>query len=195
MRVGPFGMMIGMDGEVISGLIGFGGAVVGGAAAIGGTWLQQKHQTKMAREQRETARQDAAFDMAVQAVFTAQDLFRNRWDGRRPEPDWDERVHAEASRLRLASLSIQDSDIRQLLEQVALMLTYWEHTVPRDAQSGEKFRAIEKVTQHSQEALGQYLRDGIVPEVSAEYKDAWVELEDWIEEMEAWEEHERGNQL
>lgn len=188
-------MMICMDPNVVSGLIGFGGAVVGGAAALGGTLLQQKHATKMAREERETNRQDAAFDAAVRAVFDAQSIFRSRWGGRGASEDWDDRLRVEVSRLRLATLSIQHADLRKLLEQVALMLTYWENTAPQGADYGEMYRTIERVTQHAQEALGEYRRGGKIPERSADYKNAWLELDAWITEMESWEQHERENQL
>lgn len=42
-------MMIAMQPEVLSGLIGFGGALVGGAASFGGVWLALSHQRKLAR--------------------------------------------------------------------------------------------------------------------------------------------------
>ncbi|MEW1686215.1 hypothetical protein [Streptomyces sp. NPDC093594] len=47
-----------MQPEVLAGLIGFGGAVVGAGGALLGTWLQQRHQAKLDREQRRETRAD-----------------------------------------------------------------------------------------------------------------------------------------
>ncbi|MFI6606864.1 hypothetical protein [Streptomyces sp. NPDC050507] len=45
-----------MEAETLAGLIGFGGAVVGAGGALLGAWLQQHHQAKTARVEREEAR-------------------------------------------------------------------------------------------------------------------------------------------
>ncbi|MER6236526.1 hypothetical protein ABT185_10730 [Streptomyces clavifer] len=181
-----------MDPNVVSGLIGFGGAVVGGAAAIWGTTLTQKHATKMAKDTREADRQDAAFDMAVQAVFSAQDLFRGASSR---DAAWDRKLIVEVDRLNLARLSLLNAELRVRLEEVALMLRYWKHTGSFDAEYGETHSAISGVIDHALAALGEYRREGKVPARSKDYIEAKGWLDQFIEDMEDHERHERENQL
>jgi hypothetical protein len=63
-------MMIGMQPEVLSGLIGFGGALVGGAASFGGVWLTLSHQRKLAREARLAEIGQEAADRALNELIT-----------------------------------------------------------------------------------------------------------------------------
>ncbi|QIS71624.1 hypothetical protein HB370_17750 [Streptomyces sp. DSM 40868] len=63
-------MMIGMQPEVLSGLIGFGGALVGGAASFGGVWLTLSHQRKLAREARLAEIGQEAADRALSELIT-----------------------------------------------------------------------------------------------------------------------------
>ncbi|MEW1629340.1 hypothetical protein AB0387_18355 [Streptomyces sp. NPDC089173] len=63
-------MMIVMQPEVLSGLIGFGGALVGGAASFGGVWLTLSHQRKLAREARLAEIGQEAADKALNELIT-----------------------------------------------------------------------------------------------------------------------------
>lgn len=63
-------MMIVMQPEVLSGLIGFDGALVGGAASFGGVWLTLSHQTKLAREARLAEIGQEAADKALNELIT-----------------------------------------------------------------------------------------------------------------------------
>lgn len=63
-------MMIVMQPEVLSGLIGFGGALVGGAASFGGVWLTLSHQRKLAREARLAEIGQEAADRALNELIT-----------------------------------------------------------------------------------------------------------------------------
>lgn len=63
-------MMIVMQPEVLSGLIGFGGALVGGAASFGGVWLTLSHQRKLARETRLAEIGQDAADRALNELIT-----------------------------------------------------------------------------------------------------------------------------
>jgi hypothetical protein len=62
-------MMIGMQPEVLSGLIGFGGALVGSAASLGGVWLTLSHQRKQTREARLLEIGQAAADKALNELI------------------------------------------------------------------------------------------------------------------------------
>ncbi|WNE95551.1 hypothetical protein PS467_09465 [Streptomyces luomodiensis] len=66
-----------MEAEVSAGWIGLIGASVGAGGALLGGWFQQRHLAKMAREQREDARNDlmeergrAAADKALAVLYT-----------------------------------------------------------------------------------------------------------------------------
>ncbi|MFH9038485.1 hypothetical protein ACH4FA_03800 [Streptomyces sp. NPDC017966] len=187
-------MMIGMQPEVLSGLIGFGGAVVGAGAAIVGTAIQQKHAKKMAQAEREANRQEAAFETALQAVFAAQDLFRRRWGGRPAEEGWEQKVNTEADRLRLAMITIAQPELQQRLKETAEMLRYWKHVVPFGAHDPDRYRAIHQVIDHMLEVFGAYRSSGAVPPPSKEYAEAKGNLDTWIEEMEDQELREREGQ-
>ncbi|MFC8697718.1 hypothetical protein [Streptomyces parvus] len=63
-------MMIVMQPEVLSGLIGFGGALVGGAASFGGVWLTLSHQRKLAQEARLAEIGQEAADRALNELIT-----------------------------------------------------------------------------------------------------------------------------
>ncbi|MFF8015522.1 hypothetical protein [Streptomyces sp. NPDC007929] len=63
-------MMIVMQPEVLSGLIGFGGALVGGASSFGGVWLTLSHQRKQARESRLLEIGQEAADKALNELIT-----------------------------------------------------------------------------------------------------------------------------
>jgi hypothetical protein len=63
-------MMIGMQPEVLSGLIGFGGALVGGAASFGGVWLTLSHERKLAKEARLADIGQVAADQALNELIT-----------------------------------------------------------------------------------------------------------------------------
>ncbi|MET9510773.1 hypothetical protein ABZX62_20325 [Streptomyces flavidovirens] len=175
-----------MDPNVASGLIGFGGAVVGAGAAIFGTWIQQRHQAHLAKEERDTARQDAAFDTAVQAVFAAKDLFRRRQSGI-AEDDWKHQLSGELDRLRLATLSLSSAEVRRRLVQVAEMLMYWERLVPFGAGTSEKYRAVREVIDDTLDALGEYRRTGTIPMRSGEFSEALGWLDEWVAQ---WEDEE-----
>ncbi|MFD9618488.1 hypothetical protein ACFWB2_14630 [Streptomyces virginiae] len=58
-----------MEAETLAGLIGFGGAVVGAGGALLGAWLQQRHQAKIAKDERLEARGYTAGEKALAELY------------------------------------------------------------------------------------------------------------------------------
>ncbi|MFD5425220.1 hypothetical protein [Streptomyces sp. NPDC127084] len=180
--------MSGMEAEVLAGIIGAGAGTV--AALLGG-WLQQRHQTKLAREEREAARQDAAFDTAAAAVFAFQDLFRRRRRGG-TEEDWEHQLHGQVDRLRLAALTLNETKLRERLEEAADLIVNWQLLVPNGLDEPHEIRAALQVADHVRDVLGQYRRTGKVPEPSKGYAEAKGWMEEWEE---LYEEQQRLRRL
>ncbi|OEU85900.1 hypothetical protein DB35_11600 [Streptomyces abyssalis] len=182
-----------MDPQVASGLIGFGGAAVGAVGALFGARLQIRHEAKSAKEARKADQHDAAFEVAVHAVFAVKDLFRRHWRGDAPD-DWEHQVFAELDRLRLSALNFPSSGLRTRLEEAAQTLQYWKKVTHTESDNSNRVRLLIGTMDHLVEVLGTYRRTGKVPVGSEDYLSAREGVGLYIEEMEDHEERMRNGQ-
>ena len=153
-----------MSTEVLVGLIGLGGALVGAAAAFSGVVYQQRHQAKLAREQRRTAMSDAA----VNTLITELEKLRTiAW--RRPleEDHGDDQWHNELGdcidRIRLAALRLPHQELRETIE-AACTMAFGEQAEAQDAVGLRAPRLLMMAAAvEAQRCLGAYLRGEPLP--------------------------------
>jgi hypothetical protein len=174
----------------IAGLSGLGGALVGAAGAIWASWLQRKHEEKRAREEREAARHDAAYDDAVQAVLKVKDFFRRKWRDVH-EDDWEHQLYSELDRLRLAALSFTSPDLRERLEEGAETLRAWQAVTHMRPNRSDRPRLVNRTVEHLLTVLGDYRRGETIPEPTEEYAEAREAVFLYIEEQEDMARHYR----
>ncbi|MFC9219725.1 hypothetical protein ACFT8W_02720 [Streptomyces hygroscopicus] len=163
-------MMIAMQPEVLSGLIGFGGALVGGVASFGGVWLTLSHQRKQAREARLLEIGQVAADKALNELITlgeflgslgGNDVVTANTDERLPYLDT---VFGHLKNTELAVTRIPDRDVR---ERVTLLLRLTTHYRASGVRHFFAVRWIRELTEDMVEVLSAYIRHDALPPLSA----------------------------
>ncbi|MER7496359.1 hypothetical protein ABT033_27640 [Streptomyces pharetrae] len=161
-------MMIGMQPEVLSGLIGFGGAIVGGAASFGGVWLTLSHQRKQARETRLLEIGQVAADKALNELISLGE-FLESVRGDVATADTNERLPylgtaaGHVKNIKLAVARIPDRDVR---ERVKLLLNLMDRYRAAGVRHFFAVRWIGEVTEDVIDILSAYIRHDALPSPS-----------------------------
>lgn len=77
-----------MQTETLVGLIGFGGAVVGAGGALLGGWLQQRHQARIAKQERREERRLASGQAALDMLIRLRQATASRTQNPESEDAW-----------------------------------------------------------------------------------------------------------
>ncbi|CAL9467703.1 hypothetical protein SUDANB23_02770 [Streptomyces sp. enrichment culture] len=125
--VGSAAMMIVMQPEVVSGLIGFGGALVGGAASLGGVWLTLSHQRKLAQEARLAEVGQEAADKALNELITLGEFLesvRGEVAAMRTDEsaEYLDTVFGHMERVQRAVARIPDQELRMRMRDLLFVM-------------------------------------------------------------------------
>ncbi|MBQ0969205.1 hypothetical protein KBY91_15355 [Streptomyces sp. RK23] len=157
--------MIGMQPEVLSGLIGFGGALVGGAASFGGVWLTLSHQRKQARETRLLEIGQAAADKALAELIALEEFLGSLRDNE-VVAETDERLPylstaaGHLKNVELAITRIPDREVRDRVNGALYLTRRYRAAGPRHY---FVVRWIRELTQDMIEILSAYIRHDALP--------------------------------
>jgi hypothetical protein len=182
-------MMIGMQPEVLSGLIGFGGAVVGGGAAIFGTWLTLNHQRKQAREERLLNLGQAATDAAISELIQLLDFLRTVGKEHslatqlaEYELPWTDTANQHLKAVDLAIRRIPD---RAVYERVRIPLRLAINWRAAGTMHLHAVVLLIRMADDMLEVLSAYLRRDSLPSPSEDVKKAQRKLEAYVPDHEA----------
>ncbi|MET9479298.1 hypothetical protein [Streptomyces sp. NPDC006638] len=190
-------MMIGMEAEVMAGLIGFGGAAVGAGGALLGAWLQQRHQAETAQKQREDARASLVEERGRTAAEKAlAELYGMRrhavtWKGGMPAEErnkWSHTGSALVDEAELNAALIPGADELRARLQDALATIHTSIHVDAYESEHEAYLSTTD-TEHAIALLSAYMRGDALP--SPTRREERVGLERDMRE-EAWRAGERS---
>ena len=119
--------MTAMQAETLTGLMGLTGAAVGAAGALMGGWLQQRLQTKAAREQQREERRYIAGQTALDMLIRLRSTAANRVDSLESEDAWIDVFVEHTTAYEAALLLIPDADdLRERLYAISRVLGHYE---------------------------------------------------------------------
>ncbi|MET8696335.1 hypothetical protein ABZV65_27795 [Streptomyces bauhiniae] len=162
-------MMIAMQPEVLSGLIGFGGALVGGATSLGGVWLTLSHQKKQTRETRLQEIGQVAVDEALNELITLGEFLKSvrgevvtmRTD---ESAEYLVTVFDHMERVQRAVARIPDRDLRTRVRDLLVIMRKFR------AAGVRHFFAVSwlvELADELTELLSAYIRSDPLPPLSA----------------------------
>lgn len=179
---------------LIGGLSGLVGAFLGAAGAVWGARLQLRSSENQAREERKNSHHDASFESAAQAVLKIKDIFELKWRSNAPE-NWEHQLRRELDRLRLASLSFEPSDLRERLDEGVAILICWRAVTHTRPDNFLRPHRVSQVVDHLITVLGEYRREGTLPDHTEGYSDAREAVFMYIDEQEQTERSNRENNI
>lgn len=154
-----------MGTEIVVGMIGLGGAVVGALAAFLGVVYQQRHQAKLADQQRRVALSEAAIVTLIAELEALREHAWKRPDGEAEDGwrEWIDGMGRILGRIRLATLRLPNQDLRETLE--AAWLFEFGHSELFQGVVGLRSgrMLMMAMTGEAQQCLGHYLRQEPIP--------------------------------
>ncbi|MDX3233224.1 hypothetical protein [Streptomyces sp. ME19-01-6] len=172
-----------MEAEVSAGWIGLIGASVGAAGALVGGWFQQRYQAKMAREDREEARNDlleergrTAADKALAELYALRRhvvTWKIGWSAVE-RVEWVQEGHTYADDAELnAALIPKAAELRERLRDALIAI---RRSMFIDAhEAGNEPYLSEFDTEHAIELLSAYMRGDGLPQPTLREERAGVE--------------------
>ncbi|MEU6001563.1 hypothetical protein ABZ837_27520 [Streptomyces sp. NPDC047197] len=119
--------MTAMQAETLAGLMGLTGAAVGATGALMGGWLQQRLQSKAAREQQREERRYIAGQTALDMLIRLRRTAASRVDSPESEDDWIDVFVEHTTAYEAALLLIPDADhLRERLYAISRALGHYE---------------------------------------------------------------------
>ncbi|CAM5647383.1 hypothetical protein ACIGPN_11590 [Streptomyces afghaniensis] len=196
-------MMIGMQPEVLSGLIGFGGAVlgavIGGGTSLMATRLTLVHQREQLRETRlADLRHSATESTASELIELSQYLRTVTWDPQSGQEinHWIPGAAAHVRRVRLAMARIPDEAVRERLSvPLDLALEYRAAEVRVAQVLAAWVEWFDEMTQDALNATFAHLRNEEPPPLSDFVLSAQERFAAWTQRREQqfreWQEQDR----
>lgn len=157
-----------MGTEVLVGLIGLAGAALGASAAFLGVVYQQRHQARLAKEQRLSALSEQAVDSLISDLEELRSAAWRRPGGRdlgsQERGEWIEATGAIITRIHLSVLRISHKELREMIEAACVLGFGDERTLQERVGLRAPRILIVATCSEAQKCLGYYLRQEPIPE-------------------------------